>query len=449
MEKDMSIEAHRNRSWARRVRVALIVACAALAWPIIAQSPQPDLCGCRDNPNSLGAFDLRDKNTWPPGTTVNGRFVTVPLPADGVLVFDSIFLDWNSQVIPSCCPVEVGFAPNAANTPVTLLVKGNVTINQNAILEVKGSDGGFGNANTFGVGGLGGNGGFRGGDGAYRLQNNSADGGIGLGPGGGLPGTAVPSTPAGAATFVGAIDLLPLVGGSGGGGGRAPTASTGCSAGGGGGGGGGLLLALNGTLTANSTSGAITADGGNGGGAVGFATCTGGHGGSGGAIRIIANTITGGGRFFARGGTRWEDGIRSGAGAVRMEALSNNFNVTFVDPIASRTTTPGPITNPFTPKVAVTAVAGQPVGDTPQGAYGGIDIQVPVPGPTTVDLATDGVPTGTTLEVKVKPRIGTGTTAQTFTLVNCDGSGRCLASATFDLAAGQYAVEARATFQTP
>ncbi len=444
----MSMHRDRNRRWRHRIRLALTVACAALAWPLVAQT-LPDLCGCRDYPNSLGAFDLRDRATWPPGTTVSTRFVTIPLPASGVLVFDSMHFEYSAAAVPTCCPVEVGFSDNAANTPVTILVKGNVTIQQNTMIQVKGANGGNGTTDMFGGGGGGGNGGFRGGDGAYRLGNNSADGGNGLGPGGGAPGTTVPGAAASGGAFVGGPELLPLIGGSGGGGGRSANLVTNCSGGGGGGGGGALLLAANGTITVNNTGGGIVADGGNGGAATGYSCATGGAGGAGGAIRLIANTLNGGGRIFARGGRRWEDAAIAGTGSVRMEALTNTFSVTFSDPIASRTPSPGPIVNPFTPRVSVTAVAGQPVSATPQGVYGAVDIQVPVPGPTTIDLATDGVQVGTTVDVKVKPRVGVSTVSQSVTLSNCDGSGRCLANVTVDLAAGVYAVEARATFLSP
>jgi hypothetical protein len=444
----MSMHQDRNRSWRRRIGPALAVACAALAWPLVAQT-LPDLCGCRDHPNSLGAFDLRDRATWPPGTTVSTRFVTIPLPADGVLVFDSMYLEYSAAAVPACCPVEVGFTDNAANTPVTILVKGNVTIQNNTQIQVRGSAGGNGTPDMFGVGGRGGNGGFRGGDGAYRLANNSADGGFGLGPSGGAPATAVPSAGAGGGAFIGGTELLPLIGGSGGGGGRSANLIINCSAGGGGGGGGAILLAANGTVTVNYAGGGIIADGGSGGAPTGFSCATGGGGGAGGAIRIIANTLNGSGRLYARAGHRWEDGAAAGSGTIRLEALTNTFNVTMSEPIASRTSSPGPIVNPFTPRVAVTAVAGQPVGNSPQGVYGAIDIQVPVPGPTTIDLATNGVPVGTTVEVKVKPRVGVQAFTQSVTLTNCDGSGTCLANVTVDLVAGVYAVEARATFQSP
>jgi hypothetical protein len=131
-----------------------------------------------------------------------------------------------------------------------------------------------------------------------------------------------------------------------------------------------------------------------------------------------------------------------------MEAVSNTLGTSFTDPVASRSPTPGPIVNPFTPHVTVTAVAGQAVALTPQGVFGAVDVQLAAPGPAAIDLATDGVPVGTIVEVKVKPRLGSPAITQNVTLTNCDGSGRCLASLTLDLAAGTYSIEARATFQS-
>ena len=439
----------KNIVWARRVRLAIVVSCLALAGPVIAQTPLPDLCGCRNHPASLGAFDTRDRNTWPPGTTVTGITVTLPLPPDGVLVFDSMHIEWATPAIPSCCVVEVGFQRNAANTPVTLLVKGNVTIANNGVLHVRGANGLTGTTEVAGGAGLGGPGGFRGGDGAYLLGNLATAGGAGLGPGGGPGATATPQAPAGGATFVGATDLLPLVGGAGGGGGRSTNPTTACSAGGGGGGGGALLLAANGSITIGNFGGGIVADGGNGGSPNGFPCASSGAGGAGGGIRVLANTIAGPGRIMARGGRRAEDSAQAGSGAIRLEALTNTFGVASADPVASRTAVPGPIVNPFTPTITLTSVAGQPVPPTPQGFAGGVDVQVPVPGPTAIDLATEGVPSGTSVEVKVKPRVGGLPITQNVTLTNCDATESCLASLTLDLAAGVYTIEARATFQSP
>jgi hypothetical protein len=56
---------------------------------------------------------------------------------------------------------------------------------------------------------------------------------------------------------------------------------------------------------------------------------------------------------------------------------------------------------------------------------------------------------GTVVNVTVKPKIGGAPVTTPVTLGNCDVNGTCLASATFDLAAGAYFIEARATFTTP
>jgi hypothetical protein len=439
-----SCRSSRDVKWGRRLRIALIVAAAALAWPAMAQT-LPDLCGCRDLPGSHGNFDTRTASTWPPGTILSFGVIMIPLPADGVLVFDSMHLEQGGPL--PCCSIQVGFQRNAANTPVTILVKGDVFIAGNATMVLKGADGPSGTADSGGAGGLGGPGGFRGGDGAYRIGNGASDGGAALGPGGGLGATASPAAAAGQGTFIGAVDLLPLVGGSGGGGGRSTNAITTCAGGGGGGGGGALLLAANGTITVNNFNASILADGGLGNLSNGSPCASSGAGGAGGAIRVIASTIAGTGRILARGGRRNDDNQIAGAGAIRLEAITNTLGVTLTDPVASRTQTPGPLVNPFTPTVTVTAVAGQAVPAPPQGVFGAVDVQLPVPGPTAIDLSTDGVPLGTTVEVKVKPRVGGFPITQNVTLTNCDGTGRCLASLTIDLAAGIYAVEARATFQ--
>ena len=122
-----SCRSSRDIDWGRRVRIALIVASAALAWPVIAQTLPPDLCGCR-NHSSLGAFDTRNASTWPPGTTQANGFLTLPLPPDGVMVFDSVHLEYAAPALTTCCFVQVVIPRNAANTPVTILVKGDIEI---------------------------------------------------------------------------------------------------------------------------------------------------------------------------------------------------------------------------------------------------------------------------------------------------------------------------------
>ncbi len=264
-------------SWCKRggtLGVLLVLVCV-LTWPGVSLA-QLDICGCAGNPNSLGAFDTTDATTYPPGTTSGNTFLTIPLPEDGILIFDSFTV----QPRPSDSGnfLQVFFAPNEANTPVTLLVRGDVTTALRGNINVSGSRGTSGSSGVNGIGALGGNGGFRGGDGAYQLVNFANDGGAGFGPGGGAPGTASPFTTGDGGTFLGVPELLPRLGGSGGGGGASTSGSLNCSAGGGGGGGGAILIAANGTITVN---GSVIADGGGRGFNAAGCSSTGG-GGSGG-----------------------------------------------------------------------------------------------------------------------------------------------------------------------
>jgi hypothetical protein len=72
-----------------------------------------------------------------------------------------------------------------------------------------------------------------------------------------------------------------------------------------------------------------------------------------------------------------------------------------------------------------------------------------VPGLIDVGVGTSGIPGGTIVEVTVKARIGAPPVSQVVALSNCDTTGSCQATVTFNLPAGTYAVEARATFQVP
>ncbi|PYN29442.1 MAG: hypothetical protein DMD98_21125, partial [Candidatus Rokuibacteriota bacterium] len=235
-----------GRGWP--LALLVVLGCLALGADV-GEGQQRDICGCANDPNSLGDFDAINQATYPPGTTrtaVNGgghNRITLPLPASGVLSFKSFAAPYGN-FFGGCCDnrTDIVFARNAANNPVTILVAGDVQIGPSVFLMVNGDDATSGSSGINGLGGLGGPGGFRGGDGAYQFTNLAADGGAGFGPGGGAPGTGstatAPQTQGQNATFVGIPELLPLVGGSGGGGGASSTNSVGCSAGGGGGGGG-------------------------------------------------------------------------------------------------------------------------------------------------------------------------------------------------------------------
>jgi len=433
----------RHPGW-RIAALSVLLACSSTF--VGSAQVQLNVCGCKDSPANRGPFNTLDPSTFPPGTQNSFGSIVLPLPADGILVFKSL----NIQLRTGEGSLVVSFARNAANTPVTLLVSGDVTIGGNTYIKVNANGVVQADKDNPGLGSLGGPGGFRGGDAGYQLMNFARMGGAGSGPGGGLGGNDnwVAGGHGANGTYIGAGDLLPLIGGSGGGGGASTTTASACSGGGGGGGGGAILIAADGTITLNGT---INADGAQGGSYSSSQSCaSNGGGGSGGAVRLVAATITGGtsASVTAKGGTQF--GVGTGvAGAIRLEAVFNSLAVSATDPLASRASAPGPIVNPITPTVAITTVGGLAVPTPPGGGAGAIDLVLAAPGPTPVLFTTTGVPLGTVVNVTVKPKIGGAPVTTPVTLGNCDVNGTCLASATFDLAAGAYFIEARATFTTP
>ncbi len=178
---------------------------------------------------------------WDQDNTANsGKGVYDPAKRAIVFKYSSVNLNYSSTTL--------SFTNHPSRAAVVWLVSGNVTINGSLIL-----DGQSISYTSSLVSAEPGPGGFRGG-----IQNVVS---TGLGIGGGNSG--------GNGTFAstyGNTMIVPLIGGSGG--------STG------GGGGGAILIAASGTITIN---GAITAYGGS----------SNGGAGSGGAIRLIANTING------------------------------------------------------------------------------------------------------------------------------------------------------------
>ena len=430
----------RNRFIVRRARFVAIALAFVLA-PSTVGTQGFDICGCGSIPN-LPAFDALDPATHPPGTVVNGVTVILKVPDDGIFRFSSF----------SARDRHIGFSPNAKNSPVTILVAGDVNLISAggccANVDVRGQSGSTGTTNAAGTGGLGGFGAFRGGDGASRQIYGLAIGAAGFGGGGGRGGDQATGCGGRGGQIFGALDLIPLVGGAGGGGGC--SVSDTCSAGGGGGGGGGgLVIAANGTITIHNYQ--LLADGARGGDPDDGGCASGGGGGSGGAIRLLAGKLVQVGSAFvlARGGGGAHQATAGSAGRIRLEAMDDTvFTVFSTDPPAQRILGPTPLADPVAPTVTITSVAGNPVPAIPQGVFGTIDVVVPVSGITAVDLATTGIPGGTTVQVTVKPRRGAHPVSETVPLASCNGAGHCQATATFNLAAGSYVVEARATFQT-
>lgn len=194
---------------------------------------------------------------------------TLEMPPDGV---------FHCTTIHVAAGAVLRFNPNARNTPVRLLATGDVVIA--GIINVSGHDG------SALQGGLGGPGGFAGGNpGRQDLPPSS-----GHGPGGGPPGADLSirhgvfgsrpdDAPPDLAQPYGNSLLIPLIGGSGGGGSPAR----------GGGGGGGAILIASSSLIRLEATGQIQAQGGD----EGMSSLR--SVGSGGAIRLVAPRVMGAG----------------------------------------------------------------------------------------------------------------------------------------------------------
>jgi hypothetical protein len=390
----------------RMTAIATIGLVAALAWAL----PVPAQTFNSGSTGTDGAL------TPPTGTT------TLAVPPSGVFNFTTVN-------IPAGATVKL--TRNAANTPVTVLATGSVTIA--GIIDIRGADGAFAKLNATVVGsnaGIGGPGGFDGGSGAAAVVSTIA--GSGLGPGGGL-GAGSPSGGGGGGFLLagsigkgtgagsggvayGTASLLPLGGGSGGGGGGASAPNTG---GGGGGGGGALLIASSGTIT---LTGQIQAQGGTGGGIAGAGVAAGG-GGSGGAVRLIATSIAGAnGTINVAGGsggalTTLVEGGAGSPGRVRVEAFTNtlslNLGTSSIGVLSSGAPTSVALSN--APSLRIATVGGVAVPAAPTGSFTLADVVLPasVANPVTIGLAATNIPVGTTVTVTVKGLYGDVSTVST------------------------------------
>jgi len=396
--------------------------------------------------------------------TVNTEIV---LPPSGVFNYSSVNIPTG---------VTVTFRKNATNTPVVMLVSGNVTIA--GTLNVSGKPGadvgaaGSGTVGDDGAPGEGGPGGYGGGRGGTVGSTFGAGAGIGPGSGaggqaagtacgggpypfgGGGAGHAGPGGPpfnncygqnAGGAPGVayGSAALLPLIGGSGGGGGSAGASSVGS---GGGGGGGAILIAASGTI---NVSGAILANAANAGNSSGGGCGATGGGGSGGAIRLIATTIAGNGTISAGGGSQVSPSSCSaigygGAGSngrIRFEA--ETYTRTAASTPAHSLASPGPVFIAGLPTLAISTVAGAAVPANPTGVA---DVSLPASttNPVSVVFATTGVPVGNTITVKVTPAYGATSSALSNALSG--STANATASATVTLPTGPSTLQATVTY---
>lgn len=283
---------------------------------------------------------------------------TLAMPPDGV---------FHCTTINVANGATLRFTPNARHTPVRLLATGEVVIA--GIINVSGSDG------TALQGGLGGPGGFAGGNpGRLNLPPSS-----GYGPGGGptnmdlsirhgVFASRPDDAPVDLAQTYGNALVIPLIGGSGGGG----------SPGHGGGGGGGVILIASSTLIRVEATGQIQARGGD------DDTSALRSVGSGGAIRLVAPRVVGagGGPFTAI--LNVQDG-RNGSyfGRIRIDSGARPEGNFAFQPAAAAslgafmTLAPDPL-----PRLDVVRAAGQDIAPDSEPVY----IELPFGSPATQTL---------------------------------------------------------------
>jgi hypothetical protein len=298
--------------------------------------------------------------------------------------------------------VTVTFSNHPKNPPVVWLASGDVSIAGKVSLN--GDDGGDESVPPFFA--QPGPGGFEGGQrgetahGILRAAGCGPGGGplweacCGLGGGYGTVGDGPSGNPGG--DPYGNEFIMPLIGGSGGGAGDPYGVGRG-----GGAGGGAVLIASAGDITLDST-GLIEA---NGGGAPNHAGA-----GSGGAIRLIANTISGDGALDAFKGYGGENG---GWGRIRVEAIT--FGLTDPGSPTWESGTPGPVFPPAdAPTLRVTSVDydvdGVPeshaVPPDPDAGIMTSDVSISTLEAVTIHIEAINVPAETTVDVIVVPDHG-------------------------------------------
>lgn len=419
------------------------------------------------------AFAFDSGSTGADGVFAPTVNTEVQLPESGILNYASINIPTG---------VTVKFKRNTANTPVYLLVSGNVTIAGK--IDINGTNGanvgtaGDGNLADDGNPGKGGPGGYDGGRGGLddiQFRPNITNGGNGLGPGGGygahggIPvnsvnpycdfvnynnqwavreganashsvvggamaiGYSCPIAPATTTTLISAAKLAvpaygssilqPLVGGSGGGGGAGASNFGGS---GGGGGGGAMLLAVSGTL---NLTGLIEAKPGAGGSVSGTGVGSYGGYGSGGSVRIVTTTMSGSGQIY------------TSSGRVRIEADNTTYSgATSPTYVAD---SPAPVFLSNVPSLKIVNIGGSAVPANPTGVA---DLTFPanLVNPVTISLTTTNVPVGNTVLVKVIPANGPAIEAVSPAITGTNASGT--ASVSVSLPQGPSTLQAMTTY---
>ncbi len=288
---------------------------------------------------------------------------------------------------------RVRFINHPERAPVVWLVQGDVTIAGEVNLDGKN---GVSTPQTYAEPGPGG---FRGGVGFLTGVQHSAGFGPGGGPyvpagiwgAGGSHATAGSNNPA---PLYGNPSCLPLIGGSGGSGRNDVENRQG------GAGGGAILIA---TDTAINLDGGIYCRGG----ATGFAVAASGAG-AGGAIRLVADSLTGNGVLVATGG--YDQYNPGGHGRVRIEINSQAFTG-YSAPVWSIDTPQAPpklFLSPSDRSTRILSVGGTNAPSGPTGAFDfpNEDVKLGDVDQAAVVVETINVPTDWLVSVRVTPKNG-------------------------------------------
>jgi len=381
-----------RRQFARRGwLIFILLATAARVWA------QPNFSS--GSTGSDGALNLTT-----PGTIVfDPKSFNPPLNPSG----DNIY---NFTTINIAAGVTVRLSGRNLSGPVYWLATGNVTIA--GTIDLNGENGaGYTNTESARVIAYPGAGGYAGGVGGGRSTSGTALAPQpGSGPGGGAAGNpAVNQGNAAAGTFTGNTFLVPLVGGSGGGGGNSPFSDRPIGAGGGAGGGAILIassssIAITGIIRANG--GAAAGEGSGGGGT-----------GAGGAIRLMAPSISGTGIVQAAR-VRLETANYQGP-----TAISQPFTITSTPNLYLPTVPPG--------SLRIASIGGTSVPVSPTGSFTVPDVNINSTSAVSVAIEAHNIPVGTVVTLQFFDDGGADFSANTAPLSGTLASSTATASVTF------------------
>jgi len=295
------------------------------------------------------------------------------LPASGILNYTTINIPTGRTLT---------FQRNLGNTAVIMLAQGTVNI--------------AGTINISAGGNVPGPGGFYGGD--VGLP--------GLGPGGGQIGGTVNGQ------WVGALSLVPLIGGSGGAGSDL-LCGNGYSYGLAQGGGGGGAIAIASSTSISVIGGAILANG-DAAARVNLQPPCSGSSGSGGAVRLVANSITVG--YTSDG----EYSPNIAAAVVRFEAPLGQVNYANCCGTAPVISTINPEIAPTKPpSLTILSIGGYPVPSYSGSSFSSIDLLLPAQWADPIPVVVQGnnVPVGSPVTVNFS-----GSPSATSTTANLTGT---------------------------